>query len=132
MSGADLAAEYRAAQLATRGADLRPLLAAGIEPRTIAALAPAMTRIAVGGATYQPDPAGGIAFVLPVRIDNPLTAEAADPAATVRSGKIADLLAFHPAHPLRWALRCDAAEWLGAVEPQYLKPDSVPIWRSPL
>ena len=130
--GTGLAAEHRAALLATRRDDLRLLLASGISQQTIATLMPAVARIAVAGDTYELDPAGGSVFLLAVRVDNPLTPEAADPAETVRAGSIVDLLAFHPAHPCRWALRRDAAEWLGAIEPQYLDPPPVPFWRSPL
>ncbi len=109
-----------------------PLFAAGITSQTIAAVAPAIVRIAVAGSTYEPDPAGKGAFLLPVRVDNPLTPEAADSIGIIRAGSIVDLLAFHPAHPYRWALRRDDAEWLGAIEPQYLDPAPVPVWRSPL
>lgn len=132
MSNAGLAAEHRAALLATRREHLRPLLAAGVSPEAIAAATPAIARITVAGDIYQPDRAGGIAFLVPVRLDHPVTPEAADPAETVRAGAIVDLLAFHPTHPHCWALRCDAGEWLGAIEPQYLNPPPVPVWRSPL
>jgi len=132
MTGANLVAEYRAALRSTQLDDLHPLLAAGISPETIAAVVPASTRIAVAGSTYQPDPDGGSAYLLPVRVDNPLSPEAGDPSETVRAGPIVDLLAMHPAQPGRWALRCDAAEWLGTIEPQYLDPSPVPVWRSPL
>lgn len=132
MTSADLAAEYRAALLATRREDLRTLLAAGIGLQTIAALVPGVARITVAGSTYQPDPTGGAAFLLPVRVDHPLTPEAPDPVNVVRAGAIVDLLAFHPAHQFRWALRRDDGEWLGAIEPQYLDPEPVPVWRSPL
>jgi hypothetical protein len=132
VTGADLAAEHRVMLLAMGPDDLRPLLAAGISPRTIAMVTPAFSRIAVDGYTYQPDPAGGAAIVLPVRVESWVTPEAADPLKTLRDGAIVDLLAFHPAFPLRWALRRDAAEWLGALEPQYLDPETVCVRRSPL
>jgi hypothetical protein len=61
-----------------------------------------------------------------------VTAEAHDPPHTVRAGELVDLVAWHPRHPHRWALRTGAAEWLGAIEPQYLDPEPVPVWRSPL
>jgi hypothetical protein len=38
----------------------------------------------------------------------------------------------NPAAPDRWALRRGIASWLGACEPQYLDPDPVPVWRTPL
>lgn len=132
MMAADLAAEYTNLLAATRPEDLRPLIAAGVTEETIDTLAVAIARITVDGLTYQPDPGGGFAYLIAVRVDNPLTPEAADPGETVRSGDIVDLVAMHPAHPLRWALRRHTAEWLGAIEPQYLDPNPVPLRRSPL
>ena len=67
-----------------------------------------------------------------MRVANPVTAEAADPIEAVRHGVIGDLLAFSPSYPERWALRTGNATWLGAVEPQFLMPEPVPIWRTPL
>src|SRR5262249_31201106 len=72
------------------------------------------------------------AYLIPVRADHALTPETADPTAAVLSGAIIDLLAFHARYPHRWALRRDAAEWLGAIEPQYFAPEPVHVWRSPL
>jgi hypothetical protein len=132
MTGGRLADEYRRSLRKTGSDDLRPLMAARVTQETIDAVAPVMARITVAGATYHPDPDGGLAYLIPVRVDNPLTPEAADPVHTVRSGDIVDILSMHPAHPRRWALRRDAAEWLGAIEPQYLNPDPVCVWRSPL
>jgi hypothetical protein len=132
MNAVGLVEEYRRALLATRYEDRRPLVTAGITGETIAAIVPAYARIAVDGATFEPDPEGGAAYLIPVRVDKPLTPEAAEPTEAVRSGAIIDLLAFHPAHPYGWALRRDAAEWLGAIEPQYLDPEPVHVWRSPL
>jgi len=124
--------EHQRALDATRFEELRPLIAAGVAWETILAVAPAFARINVAGAIYQPDREGGAAYVIPVRADNPLTPEAADPVETIRSGAIVDILAIHPRHPQRWAMRHGTAEWLGAIEPQYLDPEPVPIWRSPL
>jgi|SRR5690242_7910343 len=132
MNAVGLVEEYHRALLATRYDDLHPLIAAGVTWETIAKIVPANTQITLGGATYEPDPDGGAAYLIPVRVDNPLTPEAADPPEAVRSGAIIDLLAFHPAHPYRWALRRDAAEWLGPIEPQYLDPEPVEVWRTPL
>ena len=132
MTGAELVAEYRAALAATSLADLDPLRRAGVGGAGLS-LCPAHARISVSrGGLYQPDADGGEAFIVPVRVDNPVTPEAADPVAAVRQGDIVDLLAFSPAFPRRWALRAGAATWLGSVEPQYLDPAPTPIWRSPL
>ena len=130
--GSDLDHEYRIALRSTRPEDLKPLLEAGIRQKTISIVRPAIARIAVTGGTYQPEPEGRYAYLLPVRLESADTAEAANPVEVLHRGSIVDLVAFHPKFPLRWALRRDAAEWLGAIEPQYLDPAPVPIWRSPL
>jgi hypothetical protein len=130
---ATLGREYLAALRMTRFADLAPLVAAGVSWETIATAAPALARIRVSkGITFEPDDDGGGAFIVPVRVESPITPETFDAATAVRDGAIIDLVAFHPLHPDRWALRRDVAEWLGAIEPQYLAPDPVPVWRSPL
>ncbi|HVB15687.1 MAG TPA: hypothetical protein VNF04_04080 [Stellaceae bacterium] len=132
MTGADLAEEYLTALGATRPDDLAPLLGAGVPSAAIELAQPAFARITIDGDLYQPDPDGGAAFVLPVRVDYPETPETEDPDGVLRDGAIVDLLAMHPAHPGRWALRVGVAEWLGAVEPQYCGPDAVRIWQSPI
>jgi hypothetical protein len=125
--------EHLAALHNTRFADLAPLVVAGIRWETIATAVPALACIRVSRlAGFQPDEGGGNAFIIPVRVENPITPEALDPAAAVCDGAVVDLVAFHPHHPDHWALRREAAEWLGAIEPQYLDPDPVPVWRTPL
>ena len=47
-------------------------------------------------------------------------------------GKPIDLVAWCEKKPERWRLRVGAASWLGCIPPQYLKPEPVPIYRSPL
>ena len=133
MGAALLDSEYRSALLATPFNAAVRLAIEGITWRTIATVAPAAALIEVEGPLYRPAPEeGGAAYVIPVRVDNPLSPEAADPIATKSTGEIVDLLAFHPAQPHRWALRTGVAEWLGAIEPQYLEPEPVQVWRSPL
>ena len=132
MNGPDLRREHLVALRATPFEAARRLHAAGVSWRTIATVAPAFTGIRVDGGRYEPDPDLPAAFVVPVRVDSAICPEAADPLVTVNSGEIVDLVAFHPAKPDRWALRVGAAEWLGAIEPQYLDPEPVPIWRCPL
>lgn len=131
MTGADLRDEYLAALRSTSWADLEPLRAAGVGGPG-AAIAPAVARIRVSRGLYEPDPEGGAAFLLPVRLENPSSPEAADPENAVRNGGLVDLLAFAPEYPYRWARRAGTATWLGCVEPQFLMPDPVPVWRSPL
>ena len=107
-------------------------MAASVTQKTLDALVPVIARISIEGKIYQPDHAGHLAYLIPVRVDQALTPEAADPAQTVRRGGIVDLVAPRPAHPLSWVLRLNAAEWLGTIEPQYLDPDPIHLWRSPL
>lgn len=128
----DLVAEYLAALGETTWVDLEPLRAAAVGGPG-AALGIALAPITVTSrGFYQPDPDGGRAFVVPVRVDSATTPEAGDPVHAIRHGEIVDLVAFSAAFPNRWALRTGAALWLGAVEPQYLMPNPVPIWRTPL
>lgn len=90
-------------------------------------------RIRINAGLYDPVPDGRPAFITPALIDNPLTPEAADPLACARvTGDLVDLVAWHPRHPSRWALRVGSATWLGATEPQYMEPDPVAVRRSPL
>jgi hypothetical protein len=125
--------EHLAVLQGTRFADMAPLVDAGVGWREIAEATPAHARCRVVSNTkFEFDDEGGHAFVLPVRVDNALTPESADPAAAVSVGAVVDLLAFHPDHPHRWALYRDVAEWLGSIPPQYLDPEPVPVWRSPL
>jgi hypothetical protein len=132
MTGA-LDREYLAALRTTSFANLAPLLAAGIPWRAIAAVAPALAMVRVDrlGITFEPDEDGAAAYVFPVRVGPATTPESGDPLDTIARAEIVDLIAMHPAHPGCWALRRGVAEWLGAVEPQYLDPEPVPVWRSP-
>jgi hypothetical protein len=130
---AALTREHWAALRATRFADFAPLTAAGVDWRSITQAEPAFTSIAkvTDPAGFEYDPEGADAFLLPVRADNLVTPESDDPCLTVREGAIVDLLVFHPRHPHYWRLRRGTAEWLGSIEPQYLDPDPVPVWRTP-
>jgi hypothetical protein len=132
MTGADLEREYLAALCATELRDLAPLRAAGIGARGLAIACPAIARVKIAGEGFELDAEGGAAYLVPIRVDDPISPETTDPAATLRSSAIVDLVAIHPRHPDRWALRVGTAEWLGAVHPQYLDPALVPVWRSPL
>ena len=127
-----LAREYWRALRSMRVEDLTALTAAGVGWPAITDAVPALAKIRVDGAEFEFNDSGGEAFVLPVRTDSPTTPESIEPLATVRESPIVDLVAFHPRHPAHWALRYGSAEWLGAVEPQYLDPEPVMVWRSPL
>ena len=71
------------------------------------------------------------AYVTPCRIADPFTPECPWWRAVPEAGHLIDLVAWHPEHPTRWALRTGFAEWLGACEPQHLS-DFVHVRRSPL
>ena len=112
---------------------MSPLIAAGITWQAITNAVPVHARINVSTInTFAFDDGGGSAFIVPVRVESAVTPEAAGPLEAIRDGWIVDLVAFHPSHPGRWALRRGAAEWLGVIEPQYLDPEPVPVWRTPL
>jgi hypothetical protein len=133
MSGTDLAAEYSAALCGTGWADLQPLRDLGVSGPGLA-IGPAWAPIQVSQELFEFDPGDdGYAFILPVRAANPLTApEAPEPEKALREGEIIDLVAFSTSFPCRWARRTGIATSLGCIEPQYLMPDPVPVWRSPL
>ncbi len=129
---ADLIREYLSALCATRFADLAPLRQAGIGGPGLA-VGPAFASIRIADGRFQLDTHGDAkAFVIPVRVGNPLTAEVSDPIRAVRCGALIDLLAVSPSYPDRSALRVGNATWLGAIEPQFLTPEPVPVWRTPL
>jgi len=124
--------EYLMALRPTRFADLGPLRQAGVGGPGLA-VGPAFASIQVADGRFQLDRDGDAkAFVIPVRVGNPLTAEVNDPIKAVRHGTLIDLIALSPAYPNQWALRLGNATWLGAIEPQFLMPEPVPIWRNPL
>jgi len=129
-----LAAEYAAALRTTATADREPLRAAGVGLAGLGIAAFAKVRLSRDRSLFEFDADEDVdpACILPVRGANPLSPEALDPAAEVCGGPIVDLVAFSPAFPHRWALRTGAATWLGCIEPQYLAPVPVPVWRSPL
>lgn len=130
----DLQAEYLAALGDTTAKSLRSLYDAGATDRGIALAAPALARLQLHrGGLFEPDPEGtAAAFIVPVRVECPETPESPDPLAAITAGDIVDLVAFTPALRVRWALRRGTAEWLGACEPQYMEPEPVRLYRSPL
>jgi hypothetical protein len=135
MMSRDMAAEWATAQQRLGDEDRAMLAGHAIPPHDVELLiGTARIRLFARGRLFEPDPDGGIAFVSPVRIDphNPVSPEARAPGPCCRFGALVDLVAWHPLHPDRWALRTDAAEWLGCIEPQYMDPAPVPIRRSVL
>lgn len=132
MIGADLECEYLVALDHTTAADLAPLREAGVG-ETGLAIRPAVLPIRVEKGLWHPDPDDeAMAFILPVRVYGETSPEAPEPGQTLCGGEIIDLIAFSVAFPERWALRTGNATWLGSIEPQFLMPDPVPIWRTPL
>jgi hypothetical protein len=124
--------EYLMALQSTRFSDLAALRQAGVDGPGLA-IGPAFASIQMADGRFQLDTHGDAkAFVLPVRVGNPLTAEVNDPIKAVRHGTLIDLIALSPAYPNQWALRLGNATWLGAIEPQFLMPEPVPVWRTPL
>jgi hypothetical protein len=85
---------------------------------------------------YCPDPAGGDAFISPVRVQYPDTPQSTEPWWFVRGGDLVDLLAWNPKEPECWALRVGAAAWLGCVAvqdyPELVAPPPTRVWRTPL
>ena len=131
MTGPDLWKEWSAAQWAMEPADRRALRSLGIKAAgTLLMIGKVLARR--DGDLYVPDESGPPAFVTPVFVDWADTPESPSPAQAARFGDLVDLVAWDPQHPHAWALRCDAAEWLGSIEPQYMEPPPVPIHRGPL
>src|SRR4051794_24518482 len=131
MTGPDLWEEWSAAQRATEPADRRVLISAGVKAADTLLLI-GKVRARLDGDLYVPDENGSPACVTPVFVDYVDTPEASYPSQAARFGDLVDLVAWDPRHPQSWALRYGAAEWLGAIEPQYMEPPPVPIHRGPL
>jgi hypothetical protein len=131
MNGIDLVAELTVAQQHLTPVRRDYLLRQGADPGIIVALLGMMPAL-IEGRTWQPVNGAPIAVVVPVLVDDPLTPESRWPAMAPLFGQLVDLIAFSIATPKRWALRTGNAQWLGAVQPQYLDPDPVEIWQTPM
>src|SRR5438067_13389854 len=104
MNAVGIIDEYLSALCATRFADLAPLRQAGVGGPGLA-VGPAFASIQIADGRFQLDPDGDAkAFVIPVRVGNPISAEASDPTKAVRHGTLIDLIALSPAYPNQWAL----------------------------
>jgi hypothetical protein len=129
----DLGGEMGAAVEALPSPLRTRLLAAGIDPRDLGLGMVGTARIRIEGGLYTSDPDGGMAaFITPARLDDPRSPESKAPDGAVRIGAIVDLVAWRPDRPSWWALQLGAAEWLGAIGPQYCNPPPVHIRRSVL
>jgi hypothetical protein len=134
MRTAALAREMDAAFAAMAPDDFEKLVALGVPRRLLKRRMVGVTRIRpdCSGTFYDPDPHGAAYCISPVRVDDPITPESKCHAVAPLIGDIVDLVAWHEEAPQRWLLRTGAGEWLGAIEPQYMRPSRVRIWRSPL
>jgi hypothetical protein len=113
---------------------VQELMRHGVGMGAITTTCPAPTSIAFNedGDRYWPDDAGYPAWVMPVCVvdpERPELIETVDPLDVVSTGPVIDLVAFDPDYPGCWALRLGLATVLGAIEPQYLDPEPVPIHR---
>jgi hypothetical protein len=118
----DLVAEFLAAQERLSGPLRSTLLKAGIPS----------DQLDVWGWHGVATKRGRSAFVSAVRGMAGGNIEYPQPAEMVHFGDIIDLIIWHPRTPNRWELRTGAATVLGVIEPQFLSPAPVPIWRTPL
>jgi hypothetical protein len=132
MNSVDLRLEWEAARAGLAPQDREGLIGMGVLAHDVGQMVGSVNISLCDGGFYEPDTQGGCCLITPVRVHTALTPESTSPDVYCRLGAIIDLVAWHPARPRRWALRAGIAEWLGCVEPQYLDPAAVPIWRSPL
>jgi hypothetical protein len=134
MKSVNLVAELYVAQGALTTEHRHTLRALGIPDVTVARGFVGVARILPDKrGTYQPIADGCVAFVTPVRIGvDPSSPEDRDFALVPQYGELIDLVAWSPRDPRRWATRCDYGTWLGAIPPQYVQPEAVPMRRSPL
>jgi hypothetical protein len=129
----DLDAELAAAVRALSDDQANMLVACGVNRLDIDLGMVGGVLARIEGDFYVLDPDGGRpAFVTPVRVDTASSPESRVPDSTVRMGSLIDLVAWHPARPNSWAQRIGTAEWLGAIDPQYLDPAPVLVRSSPL
>jgi hypothetical protein len=84
------------------------------------------------GTLWQPEPFGRWAYITPYLVQYADTPESTRPDIFPLIGNIVDLVAWCEKAPERWRLRTGAATWLGCIPPQYMEPEPVPIYRSPL
>jgi hypothetical protein len=131
----DLAAEMRQAVADRTPEDAKMLVALGVSPWLVdlwQMVGVATVRTSRNEPLYNPDPDGQLVLITPALGHYPDTPETPNSDLFCRAGELIDLIAWHPKRPDRWALRTGAAAWLGCIEPQYLNPTRVQVWRSPL
>lgn len=131
MHTVDLARELRAAQEAIPDEYIGRLVALGVNQLDAAILVGTAQIRECSGGLFEPAPAGVPALITPVLVDSVVVPESVVPESAPRVGDLVDLVAWFPLEPARWLLRVGTAEWLGAIEPQYLEPPPTPVWRGP-
>lgn len=133
MKMADLVAELAAARAAMTDADRTALAGAGIPDRAIEIVGRMRIDLDREGRLFTPLEIGDPAFVVGCRIDerDADTPQSSRAEAIAFAGALVDLVAFS-LETQDWALRADAAQWLGAIPPQLLDPEPVIIHRSPV
>ncbi len=79
------------------------------------------------GGMYEPHPLGSPYLITPVRASESI--ESAAPASVVHMSEVIDLIAWLP-DKAKLYQRSGAAEYVGAIRPQWFEPDQVRVWRS--
>ena len=132
----DLLGEYRALMRRTpveRAIELRDKFGVPVPAIAAACPVPAKARfVDREKRLFEPDEDGRAVWLMACCAVDPRQPEAiedGDPLGLVADlRRVVDLLAFHPERRERFALRTGAATVLGAVVPQLLGPDRVPVW----
>jgi hypothetical protein len=134
MKTAALAREMRDAFAAMDDRDIEELVQLGVPEILISHFQMVgLARVReFGSQRYYPDPRGRLVFVTPVCVHHKDTPESTRPDAFPLIGNLVDLVAWDERAPNEWRLRTGEGHWLGAIGPQYLNPEPVPIRRSPL
>lgn len=91
-----------------------------------------VARVMIERDRYQLCPGGELALIVAARGNPAGDPETDNPLKLVRGGPLLDLIAVPLARPKTWTLRRGTVCFIGAVEPQILKPDPVEVWRSPV
>ena len=119
MKTADLAAEHRAAVRNLKTEDAVELVDQLEIPFFLVIIHQLVGILPIRrkGALWEPDPdgAGPLAYITPLRVDRFATPLSLDPWETARCGELADLIAWDPDAPQSWALRVGNSHWLGSI-----------------
>ena len=130
-----LAHEMRAAFAALETRDVEQLVGLGVPELLVShfqMVGIARVREDSSRTLYDPDPGGPLAYITRVLVQFAETPESTRPDAAPLIGNPVDLVAWDEKTPEQWRLRVGSATWLGCIPPQYMEPEPVRIWRSPL